>query len=171
MDTLSKLEIIEQQFNSCKEKLMLDHIKNDFNQYLTSENMSNDILRNKIISLLNKGIANNNHPEINFTYENISFMVDVEIYDLIKIMWSLNIRTRYSCQGDIHDGGYVSFADYGSYCNFVNKCKSPHLYRLNVIIDDKLHFVSDPLDPIMSKGMQSIWFEHSAIQELCKSLE
>lgn len=137
---LARLDELETSFlNKTMDK---DQIAKSFNQYITNENMQDSIVSEKIIALLNMGIADQRHNEKLFEYGKYKFMVDVELYDLISLLYELRIHTLYSCQGDKRNKGYISFKNKRSLTRFTKVCKAMHLIEVDFITTSQISIFS-----------------------------
>lgn len=141
-----------------------------FEPFLTANNLQDPEISEKIISLLNIGLGDPDHETMLFEHGDVKFMVDVELFDLMGLLYELGIRTSYSCQGCRNDG-FITFSDYNSFMIFSQNCKVKHLMTLDVFHNGDMRLINDWDDPSLENGMVTVRFANGDIDKIYQSIK
>ena len=166
---LSELSEIERAF--LDDTIDKKQLTQRFNKYLNIRNMMTPAISQKIISLLDLGITDPHHEERLFQHGDIQFMVDVELYDLIGLLYKLGIFTKSSCQGDDQNTGYIIFADQKSIMRFTEVCKSRDLFGMDIIDGNNIFMGNPKMTGKSPAPSLSIRFDNKNIGAIYNSIE
>jgi hypothetical protein len=108
------------------------------------------------------------HPTVVRLFKGKPVDIDVEIVDLIELIWSQDISTEFSCQGD--PGDWDELDDYqAGYISF-NKDNFLKFWQL---IGDDMDFMSKTIKEIsfFRKDAAGIYFTNNTIPRLTSRLK
>ena len=152
----------------CRRKLKIKEINKNIN--LSIE---------EIIKLANYGIFDEDHPTENVfnEIENINIEIDKLLVPIIKKIWSFQINTRASCQGNDDNYGYISFSNKHDLIKITDMGNIKQLIsQIDIIQDEKIQII--PYDelkiadiPLNTNSLYSIRFKNCYINDIFNELK
>jgi hypothetical protein len=96
--------------------------------------------------------------------------IDVMLADLMKLLWSMNIATAFSCQGDVGKllSGYISFPTKKYFSRYISMIDNLDKFNFDFIRDDEVMMDLKPHDltNYPEEGLYSIRFQQEDIKYL-----